>query len=253
MLMAAAASGHSDLVELLLQSGADVDAQHQESGCKTALQWACAGLHFPVVKQLLAAGATLDLTDVHGHTAFDALWQVSRDHGMRMVVLTPAELARLHDCIRVFTEHAAEVQVRLAGAAAATHAADSASSQRVRPGMLHPTSGQPTLSAEEIEFNEHCERERREKEALGSWAQQQVDRKRELNILRRENERREQMMLADRHQAALLANSLSEAIGRNHLDRAEAIAKGWAKQRQTAADHAPTEKKTSSTAGTVPV
>jgi len=134
MLMAAATDGHSDLVELLLRSGAEVDAQYPESGCQTALMRACAGLHFAVVQQLLAAGATMDLTDAQGQTAFDRLWQASRDHGLRVAVLNAAELVRLRECIRVFTEHAAEVHAQFSREAAAAHAADPSSSpQRKGP------------------------------------------------------------------------------------------------------------------------
>ena len=235
MLMAAATDGHSDLVELLLRSGADVDAQYQESGGRTALMRACAGLHFAVVQQLLAAGATMDLTDAQGQTAFDRLWQASRDHGMRVAVLNAAELIRLRECIRVFTEHAAEVQARFSREAAAAHAADPSSSpQHKGPGAK---GRQPALTAEEIEFQEllalerqEKERERREKEALGSWEQQQLDRKRELKGLYRENERREKMMVNDLFAMAALGDSIKDALGYTDLERAEAMAKGWARQ-----------------------
>ena len=235
MLMAAATDGHSDLVELLLRSGADVDAQYQESGGRTALMRACAGLHFAVVQQLLAAGATMDLTDAQGQTAFDRLWQASRDHGLRVAVLNAAELVRLRECIRVFTEHAAEVHAQFSREAAATHTADPSSSpQRKGPGAK---GGQPALTAEEVEFQEllalerqEKERERREKEALGSWAQQQIERKRELKGLYRENERREKMMVNDLFAMAALGNSIKDALGYTDLERAEAMAKGWVKQ-----------------------
>lgn len=69
-LLAAANDGHSDIVSLLLEAGADVDAQEPGGGW-SALHFAAYSGHEAVVELLLDAGAPLEQTNQAGQTAID--------------------------------------------------------------------------------------------------------------------------------------------------------------------------------------
>lgn len=65
-LMEAASAGHVDIIKLLIDHNADVNAQ--SSTGNTPLMYACAGGHVRAVKQLLAAGANVEDHNENGHT-----------------------------------------------------------------------------------------------------------------------------------------------------------------------------------------
>eukprot|EP00094_Tigriopus_californicus_P009181 TCALIF_08851-PA protein Name:"Similar to Ankrd17 Ankyrin repeat domain-containing protein 17 (Mus musculus)" AED:0.38 eAED:0.38 QI:0/0.53/0.37/0.75/1/1/16/0/2553 len=65
-LMEAASAGHLDIVKLLINHGANVNAQSQSGN--TPLMHACAGGHEAVVKALLDAGANVEDHNENGHT-----------------------------------------------------------------------------------------------------------------------------------------------------------------------------------------
>ena len=62
--MAASDGGHTDVVNLLLQSGADVSATGQDQW--TALHVAAVNGHLHTVLVLLASGADIESRTVHG-------------------------------------------------------------------------------------------------------------------------------------------------------------------------------------------
>eukprot|EP01097_Dermamoeba_algensis_P006846 TRINITY_DN426_c0_g1_i1.p1 TRINITY_DN426_c0_g1~~TRINITY_DN426_c0_g1_i1.p1 ORF type:complete len:127 (-),score=45.42 TRINITY_DN426_c0_g1_i1:252-632(-) len=68
-LQCAAENGHLDIVDFLLQKGADVNKQVQ--GMPSALHYAAGHGHIEVVKSLLKAGASIKLK-TNGKTASDA-------------------------------------------------------------------------------------------------------------------------------------------------------------------------------------
>ncbi|XP_071482918.1 ankyrin repeat and KH domain-containing protein mask-like, partial [Diadema antillarum] len=65
-LMEAASAGHVDLVKLLLEYGADTNAQ--SSAGNTPLMYACNGGHEEIVKLLLDQGANIEDHNENGHT-----------------------------------------------------------------------------------------------------------------------------------------------------------------------------------------
>jgi len=65
-LMEAASAGNADIVRLLLEHGADVNAQ--SSSGNTPLMYACAGGHEEVVTLLLEANANVEDHNENGHT-----------------------------------------------------------------------------------------------------------------------------------------------------------------------------------------
>ena len=74
-MMAAARDGHTDVVKLLLEKGANVHAQDSDGW--TALMYAAEGGHFELTKTLLASGADYSQTTSDGKTAFDLAKEVS--------------------------------------------------------------------------------------------------------------------------------------------------------------------------------
>lgn len=247
MLMAAAAHGHVDLVEHLLQRGAAVDAQHAESGMRTALLRACVGMHPAVVRRLLEAGARIDLRSTEGVTAFEELRQASIDHGRRAVVLSHEKHERLKECMRAFTEHAAaQAAAELAAAAANGRAPPASPPPETLAERAARRKAEEAAAAEETE--EHSAELQAEAQ-LGQWETLQVQRRRELTILRKENERREQQMLAYQRQAAMLADSIEDAFGHvSPVVDTDAMARGWAKRGQRALFQAASEAEASSAA-----
>jgi ankyrin len=67
--MAAARSGSADLVRLLIEYGADVDPKEAWRG-QTALMWAIAEKHLPVIRILLENGADIDAKTGKGFKPF---------------------------------------------------------------------------------------------------------------------------------------------------------------------------------------
>ncbi|XP_076315719.1 ankyrin repeat and KH domain-containing protein 1-like [Tachypleus tridentatus] len=65
-LMEAASAGHVDIVKLLIDHSADVNAQTNQGN--TPLMYACAGGHEEVVKVLLESGASVEDHNENGHT-----------------------------------------------------------------------------------------------------------------------------------------------------------------------------------------
>ena len=72
-LIEAAKDGNLEVLELLLQQGANIDIQNNNGN--TALIWAARNDRLEVVKLLLQQGANPDLRDNHGSTFFDYLSQ----------------------------------------------------------------------------------------------------------------------------------------------------------------------------------
>jgi len=66
-LVAAVHRGHGDIVQLLLEHGADVNAD--AGGCETVLMEAARRGHDVVVKRLLEKGADIEIGDVADHRA----------------------------------------------------------------------------------------------------------------------------------------------------------------------------------------
>ena len=65
-LMEAASGGYVDIVRLLLEHGADVNAQSQAGN--TALIYACCGGYEEVVEMLVSTGAEIEAHNENGHT-----------------------------------------------------------------------------------------------------------------------------------------------------------------------------------------
>jgi ankyrin repeat protein len=66
-LIAAAREGHEVVVRLLLEKGANVDAE--DKGCRTALMWASQRGCVPIAKVLLEKGANINRAEKDGYTA----------------------------------------------------------------------------------------------------------------------------------------------------------------------------------------
>lgn len=66
-LMGAASFGHSNIIQLLINTGADVDMQDRMG--QTALMNAAANYYLDPIKVLMNSGADLELTDNNGQTA----------------------------------------------------------------------------------------------------------------------------------------------------------------------------------------
>lgn len=91
----AAFSGHTDVVEMLLQRGASIDAGGTDN--KPALSWAISGNHHETAAALINRGASLDAKDDHGRTPVD--YAQNNPGMMAMIDDRRAELAeheRLH-------------------------------------------------------------------------------------------------------------------------------------------------------------
>ena len=89
-LVAAAYSGHSEVVELLLKSGADPNLSEDSEGF-TPLMSAATNGHHGAVKLLLDAGARVDETDSGGYTAL--LYAVGKGHQEVARILIPVSRA----------------------------------------------------------------------------------------------------------------------------------------------------------------
>jgi ankyrin repeat protein len=67
VLHRAADLGVPEIVELLLGTG-QIDVDHQDSWGTAALHYACRGGHLPVVRQLVEAGANVNVQENYGYT-----------------------------------------------------------------------------------------------------------------------------------------------------------------------------------------
>jgi hypothetical protein len=68
----------AEIVDLLIQHGADVNTRSRRGGGKTALHLAAGGAYLDVITLLVKAGADINATDSYGHTPmFDAAAAVS--------------------------------------------------------------------------------------------------------------------------------------------------------------------------------
>ena len=69
-LLYASIGGHEEIIKLLLNKGADVNAQlTQKSGGMNALMWASTAAHYETVKLLLDNGADINVKNIMGGTA----------------------------------------------------------------------------------------------------------------------------------------------------------------------------------------
>lgn len=75
---AAANHGHSKVIQVLLQAGADVNTPHEKVRA-TPLQYAAASGHLEAVRTLLAAKANVNAEDTQGRTPL--MWAASKGHG----------------------------------------------------------------------------------------------------------------------------------------------------------------------------
>ena len=75
-LQLAAKHGHADVVQVLVESGAELDIRNNRG--ETALYWAARSGHKPIVELLLAKGADAMIEDSEGWTALD--WAVIRGY-----------------------------------------------------------------------------------------------------------------------------------------------------------------------------
>jgi len=96
-LQAAAERGHSEVVELLLEAGANVDMTNTPLG-RTALMVAVVRGNTRVVVQLLDAGANVTLRDVHGDSAWAlAVRFLDTYDSMSTIMEILVRAARAHD------------------------------------------------------------------------------------------------------------------------------------------------------------
>lgn len=105
----AAFSGHTEVVELLLQRGADINAGGTDD--KPALSWAIGGNHHETAAALIHRGASLDVKDNQGRTPSD--YAQNNPGMMAMIEDRRAELAE-HE--RLHGEAAQEAAARAATA-----------------------------------------------------------------------------------------------------------------------------------------
>ena len=73
-LILAASSGYRDIVQLLLDAGANVDEQGADG--ETALHWAVTNAHAEVVETLLKAGASMAIRNEEGKTPLQSVRQI---------------------------------------------------------------------------------------------------------------------------------------------------------------------------------
>ena len=66
----AAQNGHTELISILLQGNAQMDAQTKYG--RTPLHCACASRNLSTVEALLSRGANINIKDAHGKTAMDS-------------------------------------------------------------------------------------------------------------------------------------------------------------------------------------
>jgi ankyrin repeat protein len=105
----AAFSGHTEVVELLLQRGADIDAGGTEN--KPALTWAISGNHHETAAALLSRGASLEVKDDNGRTPVDYA-----EHNPGMMAMIEDRRAELAEHERLHGVAAQEAAARAAAA-----------------------------------------------------------------------------------------------------------------------------------------
>ena len=93
-LVWAAFRGHAEVVKLLIIAGADPDIQ-DEKGAYTALIWAAFRGHTEVVRLLIIAGAKLDQPNNDGFTALHLATEQGHTEVVRLLILAGADPARV--------------------------------------------------------------------------------------------------------------------------------------------------------------
>ena len=88
--MAASQEGHVEIVELLLQNGADVNARNKYNG-KTALMQASKNGHYTTVQLLLKAGSDTNACDIEGSTAEEQVFIADHSAVVQLVQNTTAD------------------------------------------------------------------------------------------------------------------------------------------------------------------
>lgn len=93
-IQAAAESGNQNLVDLLLDLGADINAPASPSGGRTALQAACFAGHVEMVKHLISKGAKLNGTAAKhgGFTALEAACRVGEKQIVEILLAGGADV-----------------------------------------------------------------------------------------------------------------------------------------------------------------
>ncbi len=105
----AAFSGHTEIVELLLQRGADIDAGGTDN--KPALSWAIGGNHHETAAALINRGASLDVKDNSDRTPAD---YAANDPGIMAMIEDRREQLAEHE--RLHGQAAQEAAARAATA-----------------------------------------------------------------------------------------------------------------------------------------
>tara|TARA_A100001037_G_scaffold276386_1_gene275638 strand:+ start:189 stop:611 length:423 start_codon:yes stop_codon:yes gene_type:complete len=109
-LFFAAANGHLEIVELLLENEADPNIANAQDN--TALHWACVNGHTAVVEKLLSVGAKTAVCNAGGRTALDEAMHNDRQECIDAILKASGVEDEEHeDDIEVEGEEAEEIIV----------------------------------------------------------------------------------------------------------------------------------------------
>ena len=106
-LQGAAMFGRADMVKLLLEAGADVEARDEFGD--TALHEAAKRGHAAVVKLLLEAGADMEARDESGDTA---LHEAVSDSWVRITIKRGGSVESHAAVVKLLLEHGADVEAK---------------------------------------------------------------------------------------------------------------------------------------------